>query len=156
VAPYHALPETAIGGGHSCCTVEESRVLVAECALHEGHRQIQCFTHAYHRSRVDATLRDAIGDAGAAGTIEALGTLTPEDLLREHEALPAATELVFLHEVIAAATVSPAVLKAEERKERWCRRLYRMSRFLERWTGGKVRIEQWLASRRRNALRDGK
>jgi hypothetical protein len=34
--------------------------------------------------------------------------------------------------------------------------LQRMSRFLERWTGGKVRIEQWLASRRRNALRDGK
>lgn len=149
VEPCLALPTQAFLS-QSCCTVEESRLIVDEALKNQGKAKILCVTHCYHRQRVDWTLQAAIKRAGAVGRVSVIPTVTPETVLHKHA--EEGGQFQFLKDVILAAEVTKAQLEAEQNAEVLVRWLYRLSTLGERLTFGKVNIETWLASRRRNQL----
>lgn len=135
----------------SCCTVEESRLIIAEAMVGTRAAQVQCVTHEYHKKRVDWTLRAALRRARAEQQVELWPTMTPEEVLEQSG--DGEQRYRFLREIILASQITPGRLEAEFRAEFPIRVLYCLSSFIERLTFGAVNIETWLASRRRNRLK---
>ncbi len=147
VRPCHPLPSKVLGGT-SCCTVEESRLILGEAHHHEGLVKIWCVTHGYHQQRVDWTLQAAMARTGLMmDRVTLLPTTTPCLVMTDDPCT------AFLREIILAASVHEGWLKREERAERLNRWFYRCSSFLEWITGGRIDPETWLASKRRHRLK---
>ena len=150
VRPSHALPPQRTGGD-ACCTVDETRLAVAEAAKGAQNDQkfVQCVTHDYHLSRTDRCLREAVAAAGLAGVVTVLPALTPEQAAETARLVPG---LELLRAIITAATLPPATRRWEGRGERLVRLLHWGSALLAKLTGGRFSLEHWLAEGRREAL----